>query len=221
MINFMNLILHLDVYLGTIIQNYGTATYALLFFMIFSETGLVFFTFFPGDTLLFVAGTFASIGVISFFWLFILLSMAAILGDSLNYSIGKYFGRFMIRKGWVKQKRIDSTKKFFQKHGGKTIMIARFIPLIRSFAPFVAGISEMRYKKFFSYNVMGAIIWVLSVLLLGYFFGSIPFVKNNLSWIILGIVIVSWIPPITAFIKNAKRVAKEDAEIINKEFSKK
>lgn len=210
MINWIDLFLHLDVYLETIIQNYGSLTYAILFFMIFSETGLVFFTFFPGDTLLFVAGTFAALKAINLYVLFVLLSFGAILGDSVNYSIGKYFGRFMIRKKWVKQEKIDATKKFFHKHGGKTIILARFIPLIRSFAPFVAGISEMKYSKFFSFNIIGAIVWVASILLLGYYFGSIPFVKNNLSWIILGIVIISWIPPVVTFVRNAKKKVVEE-----------
>ena len=210
MINIIDLFLHLDTYLGTIIQNYGSITYLILFLMIFAETGTIFFTFFPGDTLLFVAGTFASLKVISFFWLFILLSIAAILGDGVNYSIGKYFGRFMIKKCWVKPERVEKTKKFFHKHGGKTIILARFIPLIRSFAPFVAGISEMKYSKFFSFNIIGAVTWVFSVLTIGYFFGSLPFVKNNLSWIILAIVIVSWIPPVVAFVRNAKKRVVED-----------
>ena len=190
MINWVDLFLHIDTYLGTVIQNYGSATYAILFFIIFSETGLVFFTFFPGDTLLFVAGTFASLKVINIYVLFILLSMAAILGDNLNYAIGKYFGKIIIRKHWVKPERIALTKRFFKKHGGKTIIFARVMPVIRSFAPFVAGISEMNYKRFFYFNVIGAILWISTILSLGYFFGTIPFVKNNLSWILLGIFIV-------------------------------
>jgi membrane-associated protein len=205
MINLIDLFLHLDRYIGLMIQNYGTLTYLIMFFVIFSETGFVLFTFFPGDTLLFVAGTFASTGAIKMYWLFIILSLAAILGDNLNYSIGKYFGEeILMKKRWVKEKDIDKTRKFFEKNGAKTIILARFIPIIRSLAPFVAGISEMKYKKFFSYNVIGGILWVALILTLGYFFGSIPFVKNNLSMIIIGIVILSWIPAIVAWMKREK-----------------
>ena len=187
------------------IQNYGTLTYLIMFFVIFSETGFVLFTFFPGDTLLFVAGTFASTGAIKMYWLFIILSLAAILGDNLNYSIGKYFGEAILtRKRWVKEKNLEKTRKFFEKNGAKTIILARFIPIIRSLAPFVAGISEMKYKKFFSYNIIGGVLWVILMLTLGYFFGSIPFVKNNLSMIIIGIVILSWVPAIVAWAKREK-----------------
>jgi membrane-associated protein len=200
-----DIILHLDKYIGSLIQSYGVFTYVIMFFVIFSETGFVIFTFFPGDTLLFVAGTFASTGVIKMHWLFIILSVAAILGDNLNYSIGKYFGeQILLKKRWVKEKNIEKTKKFFEKNGAKTIILARFIPIIRSVAPFVAGISEMNYKKFLSYNIIGAVIWVGLMLNLGYFFGSIPFVKNNLSMIIIGIIIISWIPAILAWIKREK-----------------
>ena len=205
MINLIDLFLHLDKYIGLMIQNYGTLTYLIMFFVIFSETGFVLFTFFPGDTLLFVAGTFASIGAIKIYWLFIILSSAAILGDNLNYSIGKYFGEeILLKKRWVKEKNIEKTKRFFEKNGAKTIILARFIPIIRSLAPFVAGISEMKYKKFFSYNIIGGILWVTLMLSLGYFFGGIPFVKKNLSIIIIGIIILSWIPAIVAWIKREK-----------------
>lgn len=205
MVNLIDLFLHLDKYIGLIIQNYGTLTYFIMFFVIFSETGFVLFTFFPGDTLLFVAGTFASTGAIKIYWLFIILSLAAILGDNLNYSIGKYFGEAILtKKRWVKEKNLEKTKRFFEKNGAKTIILARFIPIIRSLAPFVAGISEMKYKKFFSYNIIGGILWVALMLSLGYFFGEIPFVKNNLSIIIIGIVILSWIPAIVAWMKREK-----------------
>jgi membrane-associated protein len=205
MVNLIDLFIHLDRYIGLIIQNYGIVTYLIMFLVIFSETGFVLFTFFPGDTLLFVAGTFASTGAIKMHWLFIILSLAAILGDNLNYTIGKYFGeRILLEKRWVKEKNINKTKKFFEKNGAKTIILARFIPIIRSVAPFVAGISEMNYKKFLSYNIIGGILWVGLMLTLGYFFGSIPFVKNNLSIIIIGIVILSWIPAILAWIKREK-----------------
>ena len=200
-----DIIINLDKYIGSLIQSYGALTYLIMFFVIFSETGFVLFTFFPGDTLLFVAGSFASIGVIKMHWLFILLSLAAVLGDNLNYSIGKYFGEeVLLKKRLVKEKNLIKTKKFFERNGTKTIILARFIPVIRSVAPFVAGVSEMNYKKFFSYNVIGGILWVSLMLSLGYFFGSIPFVRNNFSMIILGIVILSWIPAIIALIKRER-----------------
>jgi membrane-associated protein len=204
-----DMILHLDKYLGNLIQSYGIFSYLIMFFIIFSETGFVLFTFFPGDTLLFVAGTFASTGVIKMHWLIIILSLAAILGDNLNYTIGKYFGEeILLKKRWIKEKNLNKTKRFFEKNGAKTIILARFIPIIRSVAPLVAGISEMNYKKFFSYNIIGAILWVGLMLNLGYFFGSIHFVKNNLSIIILGIIIISWIPAVLVWIKAKKNKFK-------------
>jgi membrane-associated protein len=206
MINLIDLFLHLDVYIGIIIQNYGIATYLILAFFIFAETGLVFFTFLPGDTLLFVAGTFAATGVINVFWLFLILSLAAIFGDSINYSIGKYLGkRVFLKRHWVSEENVEKTKDFFERHGGKTIILARFIPVIRSFAPFVAGIARMNYIKFITFNITGAIAWTASILTLGYYFGAIPFVKNNLSLIIIAIVIISWIPPIWAWKKSRKK----------------
>jgi membrane-associated protein len=205
MFSLIDLFLHLDKYIGIIIQTYGTATYLILFFVIFSETGLVFFTFFPGDSLLFVAGTFASTGVISIVWLFVILSLAAIFGDTINYFIGRYLGnKVFLKRHWVKEENIEKTKAFFEKHGGKTIIIARYIPVIRSFAPFVAGIGKMDYPRFLSFNIIGGLAWTASMLALGYFFGAIPFVKNNLSLMIITIVIISWIPAIFAWAKNRK-----------------
>ncbi|MFA5764466.1 MAG: VTT domain-containing protein [archaeon] len=205
MVGLINLLLHLDEYIGTIIQTYGTATYLILFFVIFIETGLVFFPFFPGDSLIFVAGAFASTGVINFFWLFIILSFAAILGDSINYSIGKYLGKeVFLKRHWINEQNIEKTKDFFKRHGGKTIIFARFIPIIRTFAPFVAGVGKMNYLKFFAFNVIGAISWVISMLTLGYYFGTIPFVKENLSIIIIVIIIISFIPAILAWISHKK-----------------
>jgi membrane-associated protein len=206
MINLIDLFLHLDKYIGIIIQNYGLATYLILALFIFAETGLVFFTFLPGDTLLFVAGTFAATGVINVFWLFLILSLAAIFGDSVNYSIGKYLGKkVFLKRHWVSEENVEKTRAFFERHGGKTIILARFIPVIRSFAPFVAGIAKMNYLKFITFNITGAIAWTASVLTLGYYFGAIPFVKNNLSLMIIAIVIISWIPPIWAWTKSRKK----------------
>jgi membrane-associated protein len=208
MVNLIDIFLHLNRYLGEIIQTYGGYTYLILFLIIFSETGLVFFTFFPGDTLLFVAGAFAAMGAINIFLLFFILAFAAIIGDSVNYVIGKYFGLYLIRKKWVREESVIKTREFFHKHGGKTIIFARFIPLIRSFAPFIAGISEMNYLKFFAFNVVGSILWVASMLALGYFFGSVPFVKNNFSWMIIVIVVLSYIPVFIAFLTGRKNRQK-------------
>src|SRR3989344_7900275 len=198
--DFIDVILHLDKYLGEIISNYGTLTYGILFLIIFLETGLVFTPFLPGDSLIFVAGTFAAKKVMNVFLLFILLSLAAILGDTINYWIGNYFGS----KIHIKQEYLDRTQKFYEKYGNKTIVLARFIPLIRTFAPFIAGIGKMNYLRFLSYNIIGGILWVAIFVFGGYFFGNIPFVSENLTYFILGIIIISFIPTFIGFLKHRK-----------------
>jgi len=209
MVNVVDLFLHLDKYVGIVIENYGIATYLILFFVIFLENGLFFFTFFPGDTLIFIAGTFAASKVINVYLLFIILTSAAILGSMTNYFIGEYLGeKVIIKRNWINESNIQKTKDFFEKHGAKTIIIARFLPVIRSFAPFVAGIGKMKYSRFLAFSIIGAIIWVASMLALGYYFGSIPFIKNNLSIIILVIVVVSWIPPFFIWLKNRGKASE-------------
>jgi membrane-associated protein len=194
--SFFDFILHLDIHLGQIISSYGAATYAILFAVIFIETGLVIVPFLPGDSLLFVAGAFAALGSLNIFWLILLLSLAAILGDTANYWIGHYLGEKAAasRRFPINEKQLAQTQVFFKKHGGKTIILARFIPVIRTFAPFVAGAGRMNYSRFLFYNVIGGILWVCVGSIAGFYFGNIPFVKDNFSFFIIGIVVVSLIP---------------------------
>lgn len=194
----IDFILHLDVHLGQIIVAYGSLTYALLFLIIFVETGLVVTPFLPGDSLLFAVGAFAALGSLNIFMLLVLLMAAAILGDTANYWIGHFFGEKLVAnpKVPIKKEHIERTQKFFDKHGGKTIILARFVPIVRTFAPFVAGIGKMHYGKFISFNIIGGIGWVLLVTLAGFFFGNIPVVKDNFSAVIIAIVLISIAPMI-------------------------
>jgi membrane-associated protein len=193
----IDLFLHLDEYLASIISQYGTWTYAILFFVIFMETGFVVTPFLPGDSLLFAAGTFASpvMGEALNVYLMVgLLIVAAILGDTVNYWIGHYVGDRAYGSRWVKKEYIDRTHAFFEKHGGKTIFLARFVPIIRTFAPFVAGVGKMSYGYFISYNFIGAFVWVPLFTFAGYFFGTMPFVQKNFEFVIIAIILVSLIP---------------------------
>ncbi len=192
----IDFILHIDVHLGQIIMTYGTVTYLILFLIIFMETGLVFTPFLPGDSLLFAAGAFAALNSLNIALLLFILTTAAILGDTANYWIGHFFGKKIIAhpKIPIDEKHIKETQKFFHKHGGKTIIIARFMPFIRTFAPFVAGIGTMDYVKFLSYNVIGGVLWVAVATLAGFFFGNIEFVKHNFSLVIIGVVLISLLP---------------------------
>ncbi len=201
----IDVILNLDKYVSIIIQHYGIFTYLILFVIIFLETGLVITPFLPGDSLLFVSGTFAAKSVINIYLLFLVLALAAILGDTLNYWIGNYFGEKIFKNNrFFKAEYLDKTKEFYNKHGKKTIVLARFIPIIRTFAPFVAGIGKMDYFKFLIFNIIGGISWVALFLFSGYFFGGIPFVQRNLAFIILIIIFISLIPPIVEFLKKRK-----------------
>jgi membrane-associated protein len=203
MINLVDFVLNLDKYFGKIIANFGSLTYLVLFLIIFCETGLVFVPFLPGDSLLFLAGTFAATGVLNIFLLFIILSLGAILGDSLNYSIGKYLGeRLFLNKGLIKREYLERTRRFYELYGGKTIIFSRFIPVIRTFTPFVAGIGKMNYFKFLVYNIIGGLVWVAIFLSLGYFFGTIPLVQNNFSLFILLIIFLSLLPAIIEIIRH-------------------
>ena len=189
----IDILIHLDVHLNQLIVEYGTFTYAILFVVIFAETGFVVTPFLPGDSLLFAAGAFAAVGVLDVHILFVLLALAAILGDTVNYWIGNYFGPRIANAEkirFVNKSHLDKTHKFFEKYGGKTIIIARFVPIVRTFAPFVAGIGSMTYKKFVSYNIIGAVIWVGLLSYTGYFFGNIPIVKNNFTFVIFAIIIL-------------------------------
>ena len=208
----IDFILHMDVHLNEIISNYGVWTYGILFFVIFIETGFVVTPFLPGDSLLFAAGTFAALGSLNPLYLFLLLTVAAILGDTVNYSIGHYIGprAFSGEIKFLKQEHLDKTQEFYKKHGGKTIILARFIPIIRTFAPFVAGVGVMKYKKFILYNVVGGIAWVAIFTFLGYFFGNIEFVKKNFELVIFAIIFISFIPPVLEVFK-AKKEAREAA----------
>lgn len=205
MVNIIDFVLHVDKYIAIMIQNYGSFVYVLLFLIIFLETGLVITPFLPGDSLLFVAGTFAARGVFDVLVLFFLLALAAILGDTANYWIGKTLGeRLFLRKKLIKKEHLDKTHEFYRKHGGKTIILARFIPIIRTFAPFVAGVGKMSYGKFLSYNAVGGVAWVAIFVFGGYFFGNIPFIQNNLSWVIIGIIVLSLLPLIIKAIFRKK-----------------
>ena len=203
--NFFNFTFHIDDYLSSIIQNYGALAYLIFFIIIFLETGLVLTPFLPGDSLIFVIGAFAANGVLNIFLLFIILSSAAIIGDTVNYWFGNCFGEKIFSKSrFFKKEYLEMTKDFYHKHGGKTIIMARFIPIIRTFAPFVAGIGKMNYFRFLSFNVISGIAWVSLFLFGGYFFGAIPFVQENLILVVLIIIFISLLPPIIEVLRRKK-----------------
>ncbi|HBJ2622141.1 DedA family protein [Clostridium botulinum] len=200
----VDIFIHMNKYIGMIINNYGMQTYLILFIVIFCETGLVVTPFLPGDSLIFAAATFAAMGALNIYILVILLIFAAVLGDTVNYEIGRLFGNKLIKSNIVKKDHIEKTNKFYEKHGVKTIMFARFIPIVRTIAPFVAGIGKMNYKDFILFNVIGGNLWVMILSICGYFFGNIRFVRNNLSLILIGMIIISILPAVIVFI-NEKR----------------
>jgi membrane-associated protein len=206
----IDLFLHLDEYLDTIITQYGTWTYGILFVVIFIETGLVVTPFLPGDSLLFAAGTFAALGSLNVWLLAGLLMVAAVLGDAVNYSIGHYLGERAYSIKWIKKEHLEKTHAFFEKHGGKAIFLARFVPIVRTFAPFVAGIGRMSYAYFATYNIVGGITWVTTFTLLGYFFGNIPFVRKNFELVIIAIILISVMPMFFEWWK-ARREKKVEA----------
>jgi membrane-associated protein len=197
--------LHLDRHLAQVIASYGAYTYGLLFVIVFLETGLVVTPLLPGDSLLFAAGTFAALGSLNIGLLFLLLSIAAILGDTVNYAIGAYLGPKVFhfpKSRFFNPEHLRRTHEFYEKYGGKTIIIARFIPIIRTFAPFVAGIGAMSYARFLAYNVIGGILWVAVCLFAGYFFGNQPFVKKNFSLVILAIMVISVLPAAVEYLRH-------------------
>ncbi|MBN2149472.1 MAG: DedA family protein [Anaerolineales bacterium] len=203
--------LHLDKYLGEIIRSYGTLTYLILFVIIFMETGLVVTPFLPGDSLLFAAGAFAGLGDLNVAVLFFLLSFAAVLGDTVNYWIGHYIGprAFSGNVRFLKKEYLDRTHAFYEKHGGKTIILARFVPIVRTFAPFVAGVGAMTYSHFIAYNLVGGILWVALFTFGGYFFGNLPIVQENFSFVVIAIILISVMPAVIEFLKEKFRSGRE------------
>ena len=205
----MDLFLHLDEHLNQIVTTYGVWTHLILFAIVFAETGLVVTPFLPGDSLLFAAGTFAALGSFSLVPLMLLLIAAAILGDTVNYWVGARIGQraFSGKVRFLKQEHLLRTQKFYERHGGKTIVLARFVPIVRTFAPFVAGVGGMNYPRFLAYNVGGAVLWVTLFTLAGYFFGNIPAVRSNFTLVILAIVGLSVIPIVVELLRGRHRPA--------------
>lgn len=213
---------HLDVHLADMLRQYGAWTYAILFLIIFCETGLVVTPFLPGDSLLFAAGAITAAAnnqpgeqqALSIIILWLVLIVAAILGDTVNYHIGKSVGLRVFKEDArvMKLEYLRRTEKFYAKYGGKTIILARFIPIVRTYAPFVAGASRMDYPRFLSFNVIGGVIWITSFLFAGYFFGNIPAVKHNFEYVVIGIILVSLVPPILEWIKHRREQAAEPTQ---------
>jgi membrane-associated protein len=201
--SFFDLFLHLDKHLFSLVTDYRNWTYLILFCIIFCETGLVVTPFLPGDSLLFAGGAIAALGILNIWLLVGLLIIAAFLGDSLNYSIGKFLGKKVFERNYrlIKKEYLYKAHTFYEKHGGKTIIIARFVPIIRTFAPFIAGVGTMNYFRFISYNILGGILWVFICSFIGYFFGNIPFVKNNFSIVVMAIIFISLVPMLVEYFK--------------------
>lgn len=211
LLELVNIFLHLDKYLGQAISDYGTWTYLLLFLIVFCETGLVVTPFLPGDSLLFAAGALAAtVPALDVKVLLLLLGVAAILGDTVNYAIGKAIGprAFTSNVRFLKREYLERTQQFYEKHGGKTIILARFVPIVRTFAPFVAGVGTMKYGRFVVYNVAGGCLWVAMFTLGGFFFGNLDFVKKNFSLVVVGIVLISVLPMVWELLK-ARREASQ------------
>jgi membrane-associated protein len=200
----IDFILHIDKHLFEIVTNYNTWTYLILFTIVFCETGLVVTPFLPGDSLLFAAGTLAAMGLLNIWLLVLVIFCAAIIGDNTNYWIGRILGQKVYEKNYklINRKNLDKTHQFYEKHGGKTVIIARFMPILRTFAPFVAGVGTMKYSKFFSFSIIGNIIWVNSFCFAGYLFANNTFVKNNFTIVVMAIIAISLIPPVFVFLKN-------------------
>ncbi len=215
--DLFDLILHFDEHLKNIIAMFGPLTYLILFLIVFAETGFVVTPFLPGDSLLFVAGTLAGSGLLNFWMVYITLMLAAILGDTVNYWVGHHIGPRVFAKEnsrVFKKEYLEKTREFYEKHGGKTIILARFVPIVRTFAPFVAGVGKMHYNTFLFYNVTGAFIWVTSLTVLGFFLGGLPIVKNNFEYAVILIVLVSILPMIIEYInhKRAPKMSKKQLE---------
>ena len=206
--NIIDFILHLDKYLSVIIQNYGTLTYLFLFAIIFAETGLVIAPILPGDSLLFAAGTFAALGSLNVFLIFFVAAVAAILGDTINYSIGKFLGAKAFKKypKIFRKEYLAKTENFYSKYGNKAIVLGRFVPIVRTFAPFVAGVGKMKYFNFLMYNIIGGLVWTALFVFCGFYFGKIPLVKNNFSLVIILIIILSFVPIVWEYWKHKRNL---------------
>lgn len=205
--NLINIFLHLDKFLGSLIINYGNIVYIIIFCVIFFETGLVITPFLPGDSLLFAIGSFSALGYLDLKLSLLLVFIAAVMGDAANYHIGKFIGPkvFHYENSKIfKKEYLDKTHNFYEKYGAKTIVIARFVPIVRTFAPFVAGVGEMGYKKFLLYNASGAFLWSFVIVLAGYYFGNVKIVKENFSLVIIAIIIISILPAIIEYLKAKK-----------------
>ncbi|MEN9362200.1 MAG: hypothetical protein RL095_3735 [Verrucomicrobiota bacterium] len=211
--NPIDFILHVDQHLIEFVRDYGLWIYALLFLIIFCETGLVFLPLLPGDSLLLAAGGLCALSdnEMNLLIMIPLLCVAAIAGDFLNFTVGHKFGEWMLRKNWVKQKHVEATHSFFEEHGGKAVIYARFAPFMRTFVPFVAGMGDMSFKRFAFFNIVGGILWVVSLSVLGYFCFNIPFVKNNTEKVILLVIFVSMIPPVLTWWKHRRKMAEAEA----------
>lgn len=210
--SFVDVFLHVDEHLLELVRSYGTWTYAILFGVIFLETGVVVTPFLPGDSLLFAAGAMAASDALAIVWLLTLLSIAAILGDTLNYWIGRRIGPKVFTEGsrFFKQEHLLRTQAFYEKHGGKTIVLARFVPIVRTFAPFVAGIGKMQYMRFWMWNTLGGVLWVWGLGLLGFFFGNLPFVQRNFETVILAIVFISVLPLGIEWLRQRQKRTEKD-----------
>lgn len=222
---FVDFVLHLDTHLSRLVGAYGLLTYAILFAIVFAETGFVVTPFLPGDSLLFAAGAIAALGSLNIWLIVVLLTIAAIAGDTVNYWIGHFFGRKIVdnpKLTFINQEHIDKTEQFYKKHGAKTIILARFVPIVRTFAPFVAGVGLMHYSTFILYNVVGGIAWVALFSLLGYFFGNAPFIKENFHYAVFVIIGLSLVPIAYEYIQHKRHpnvpgiATKKLGKIVNK-----
>lgn len=213
--SIISFILHIDAHLIEITSQYGLLTYVILFLIVFAETGFVVTPFLPGDSLLFAAGAIAALGSLNIGIIWFVLLIAAILGDTVNYWIGHFFGQKIVANKYIpiQQTHIDQTQEFYKKHGGKTIILARFVPIVRTFAPFVAGVGKMDYRQFITYNIVGALLWVTLVTLAGYFFGNIPVVRDNFSLVVIMIVLISVLPVIYEALKSRAHSKKTSVHL--------
>lgn len=216
--NFIDFVLHIDQHLGPLIVSSGPWIYVILFLVIFAETGLVFTPFLPGDSLLFAIGAFAAQEYLNLTLMLVLLSVAAILGDTVNYWVGHHLGMRVLEKSrFVKPEYLDRTKRFYDKHGKKTIILARFVPVVRTFAPFVAGIGKMHYGTFLFYNILGGILWVSAFILGGYFFGNIPFVKDHFGSFVILVIILSLVPLAVEVIRYYRSRPSKKVDVLSLE----